>query len=90
MRGFFNKLLRVNLDTDSYTCQDIPDSLLEVTLGGKGLGTHLLLQENPAGVDPLSPECRFIICTGPVTGTRLWGAVSLRGLRQEPGDRRLR
>jgi len=73
MKGFFNRLLRVNLNTGGFAYEDIPDPILEKTLGGKGLGTHLLMRENPAGVDPLSPESKFIICTGPVTGTRLWG-----------------
>ena len=72
MKGFFNRLLRVNLSTAAFTYQSIPDSTLSATLGGKGLGTHLLLTENPAGVDPLTPESTFIIAVGPVTGTRMW------------------
>ena len=73
MKGFFNKLLRVNLDAGTFSYESISDAILQQTLGGKGLGTYLLMKENPPGVDPLSPESKFIICTGPVTGTRLWG-----------------
>ncbi len=40
----------------------------------KGLATHLLLERNPPGVDPLAPENNFIIATGPFCGGRLWGA----------------
>jgi aldehyde:ferredoxin oxidoreductase len=72
MKGFFNKLLRIRLDEKRFAYEEIPDSVLERTLGGKGLGVHLLLAENPPGVDPLSPENRFIITVGPVTGTRMW------------------
>lgn len=72
MKGFFNRLLRINLASQSFAYEDIPDSLLQKTLGGKGLGTHLLMKENAEGVDPLSPENVFIIVTGPVTGTRMW------------------
>jgi aldehyde:ferredoxin oxidoreductase len=72
VNGFFNRLLRVDCAGRRYTYEDIPDSVLEATLGGKGLGAHLLMAENPPGVDPLSPENRFIVTVGPVTGTRMW------------------
>lgn len=72
MKGFFGKLLRINLSCRSFACENLSDAVLANTLGGKGLGMHLLMQENPKGVDPLSPENRFIITTGPVTGTKMW------------------
>ena len=72
MKGFYNRLLRINLTTSQTTHEEIPDSILEKTLGGKGLGTYYLLHENPQGIDPLSPENRLIIAVGPVTGTRMW------------------
>ncbi len=73
MRGFFNRLLRIDLTRQTHTYDEIPDTVLKQTLGGKGLGVHLLLNENPVGVDPMSPENIFAIVTGPVTGTRNWG-----------------
>ncbi len=36
------------------------------------MGVHLLLEENPPRVDILSPENRFIIAVGPLTGTSMW------------------
>jgi aldehyde:ferredoxin oxidoreductase len=72
MKGFFNRLLRIHLDEKSYRYEEIPDSILAATLGGKGLGAHLLLAENPRGVSPLSPDNRFIIAVGPLTGTSMW------------------
>ena len=72
MKGFFNRLLRINLTEKSFRYEEIPDAVLEKTLGGKGLGSYLLMEENPKGVDPLSPENIFIIATGPVTGTNMW------------------
>lgn len=73
MKGFFNRLLRIDLTNKTYVYEDIPDTVLKNTLGGKGLGTHFLLEENPVGVDPLSPEAIVVICVGPVTGTKIWG-----------------
>jgi aldehyde:ferredoxin oxidoreductase len=72
MKGFFNKLLKIDLSVGTFHYEDIPDSVLYNNLGGKGLGAHLLYKENPRGVDPLSPENVFILVTGPATGTKMW------------------
>lgn len=74
MKGFFNKILRINLKTKTSQEKTIPDSVYEAYLGGKGLGTYLLMKENPSGVDPLSPENKLIFCTGPITDTRIYGS----------------
>ncbi|MBD3420418.1 MAG: aldehyde:ferredoxin oxidoreductase, partial [Chitinivibrionales bacterium] len=72
MHGFFNRILHVNLTDEAFYYEELPDSLLRETLGGKGLGTHLLLRENPAGVDPFDEAARLIIAVGPITGTKVW------------------
>ena len=74
MKGFFNKVLRIDLKTKTYKEEQIPDSVYETYLGGKGLGTYLLMKENPPGVDPLSPKNKLIFCTGPITNTRIYGS----------------
>ena len=74
MKGFFNRLLRINLSRKTYRTEPIKDEVLSQTLGGKGLGTYLLLENNPKGVDPLSPDNRFIITLGPVSDTAIPGS----------------
>lgn len=74
MFGFYNLLLRVNASQASFEITPLPDSVLEKKMGGKGLATHLLLENNPAGVDPMSPENHLIFTTGPMSGTGLWGS----------------
>jgi len=74
MKGFFNKILRINLKTRTSREETIPDSVVETSLGGKGLGVHLLLKENPPGVDPFSSQNRLILCLGPVTDSRIYGS----------------
>jgi aldehyde:ferredoxin oxidoreductase len=74
MKGFFNKILRINLKTKTFKEETIPDSIYETYLGGKGLGTYLLMKENPPRVDPLSPGNKLIFCTGPITNTRIYGS----------------
>ena len=73
MNGFHNRLLRIDLSTESLSYEALPDDVLRRSLGGKGLGVHLLMKENPVAVDPLSHDSVFVITTGPVTGTKQWG-----------------
>ena len=72
MKGFYNRLLRIDLSNKQFKFEQIPDSVLERSLGGKGLGSYYLLEENPVGVHPFDPENRLLIAVGPVTGTRMW------------------
>jgi aldehyde:ferredoxin oxidoreductase len=84
MKGFFNKLLRINLSQSTFAYEDLPDEVLKKTLGGKGLGTHLLLQENPPGVKALSPENVFILTAGPITGTNIWSHSRFAAFAKSP------
>lgn len=74
MRGFFGKVLHVDLSNQTHTVEAIDDAVFHRYLGGKGLATHLLLQENPAGVDPFSEKNRLIFALGPVTDTSVPGS----------------
>ncbi|MDI6881006.1 MAG: aldehyde ferredoxin oxidoreductase family protein [Desulfitobacteriaceae bacterium] len=74
MKGFFGKLLRIDLTEQTYVVENIPDAIFRRYLGGKGLGSYLLLQEVPAGVDPLSVANKLIFVTGPATGVDMWGS----------------
>jgi len=74
MKGYFNRILRIDLADRSSRAEELDDDVLEKYLGGKGLATHILLRENPAGVDPLSPENLLIFALGPVSGTAVWGS----------------
>jgi aldehyde:ferredoxin oxidoreductase len=74
MHGFFNKILRINLKTKTYKEEIISDSIYEAYLGGKGLGTYLLMKENPPGVDPLSSKNKLIFCIGSATDSRIYGS----------------
>jgi aldehyde:ferredoxin oxidoreductase len=74
MHGFYNRILKIDVTQRSYAVEEIEDAILRTSLGGKGLATHLLLQNNPPGVDPLGPDNCLILATGPVSGTRIWGS----------------
>ncbi len=84
MQGFFKRLLRINLKTKTYKTEPIADSILEQYLGGKGLSIYLLLNENPVGVDPLSPKNKMIFALGPATDSRIYGSCRHGAFTKSP------
>ncbi len=74
MQGFFNRLLRVDLSKKKTAIEPIPESVLRSYLGGKGLGTYLLLKENPPRIDPFSSQNRLIFTSGPLADTPFYGS----------------
>lgn len=63
------KFLRVNLSSGQIKEEKISDEILRDFIGGRGLGVKILYDELEPGIDPLSPENKILILTGPVTGT---------------------
>jgi len=84
MEGFFNRLLRIDLSKKKTTVEPIPDSILRSYLGGKGLGTFLLLKENPPHVDPFSPQNRLIFTLGPLADTPFYGSSRFAVFTKSP------
>lgn len=68
-RAYCNRILRVDLSTGLIQTTPLPEEVMPLVLGGKGLGAWLLYTEQPACVNPLSPENHLIFHTGPLTGT---------------------
>nr|WP_048817820.1 aldehyde ferredoxin oxidoreductase family protein [Desulforamulus hydrothermalis] len=73
MKGFYGKLLRIDLTNRLYQAESIPEEVLAQYLGGKGLGSYLLWQENVAKADPLGPGNKLIFALGPATGSGFFG-----------------
>ncbi len=73
MDGCYGQILKIDLDARQWHVEAVPEDIQQTYLGGKGLATHLLLENNPAGVDPLAPENTLIFATGPATGSAVWG-----------------
>ena len=74
MKGFFNQLLRINLSKKTIRVEPVQESTIRSYLGGKGLGTFLLLQENRPRIDPFSPQNRIILASGPLADTPFYGS----------------
>ena len=75
MEGFFHRIYVIDLSRQSYEVREIPERVYETLLGGKGIGTYLLLKETGAAPpDPFDPENPVIFAIGPVTGLRIHGS----------------
>jgi aldehyde:ferredoxin oxidoreductase len=73
--GYMGKFLRIDLNEGTVTPEEVPQDLLEDFIGGRGLNSALLYREVPAGADPLGPENRLIVGTGPGNGTIIPGGT---------------
>jgi len=69
MFGWTGKLLRVNLTDGTITKEALNIEDARNYLGGRGLGTKIIMDEVDPKVDPFSPENKLVFMTGPLTGT---------------------
>jgi len=81
MKGVWNKLLRVELNTGKITTEAVPDEVYMNYLGAAGLGAWIMYNEVPAEVKAFDPENRLIFASGPFnqskqTGSGKWSVIS--------------
>ncbi|QVK20811.1 aldehyde ferredoxin oxidoreductase family protein [Mycoplasmatota bacterium] len=69
MFGYMGKLLRVNLTTSDIKIEDLDFEMAKKFVGGRGLGTKILMDEIDPTIDALSPENKIIFINGPMSGT---------------------
>lgn len=74
LNGYGGNILRVNLSTGKITKQPTPPELARDFIGGRGFGAYFLFKEVPSHTDPLSPENKLIISSGPLSGLMIPGA----------------
>ena len=84
MKGFHNKVLHINLSQRSFEEQPVGDQIYTKLLGGKGLATHLLLENAKPGLAPLSEDNVIIFATGPTTDTRIFGSSRYGAFTKSP------
>ncbi|MEE4196127.1 MAG: aldehyde ferredoxin oxidoreductase family protein [Bacteroidales bacterium] len=69
LKGYYGKLLDINLTTGEIKKIHIPEQDIKHFLGGRGLGTKILWDKLPEpGIDPLSPENPLLFMPGPFSG----------------------
>jgi aldehyde:ferredoxin oxidoreductase len=67
--GWTRKILRVNLTEGTCQAEDLNMQWAMDYLGSRGLASKYLVEEIDPKVDPLAPENKLIMATGPLTGT---------------------
>lgn len=82
--GYHGCYLRVDLTTGLATRIDLSTALLRCFIGGSGLGVALLLRENSATVDPLSPEASLAFVFSPLVGSPLTTSAKFAVVSKSP------
>src|SRR3954447_12421260 len=87
--GYFGRALVVDVGDGSSTSFSLDDSILRSTLGGVGLGTYLLSELAPPGVEPLAPEAPLAFVFSPLVGTPLTTSAKFAVVAKSPLTERL-
>lgn len=74
MKFCYGRLLRINLKDRKHVVEEIPQTIFLKYLGGKGVGSYLLLENLDPGIDPLSSDNKLIFTTGFAAGTNMFGS----------------
>ena len=87
--GYFGTALVVDLDGPDSEPLVLGDEVLRATIGGAGLGTHLVSELGPAGVDPLAPAAPLAFVFSPLVGTPLTTSAKFAVVAKSPLTDRL-
>jgi aldehyde:ferredoxin oxidoreductase len=71
--GYNGRILHADLTSGRLTIEEPSEAFYRKYLGGQGLGMYYLLKENPAGVDPLSPDSVMAVTLSVTTGAPISG-----------------
>ena len=87
MAGWSEKILDIDLSTQTYKTYPLDMEMARLFIGGRGLGARLLWDLVGPEVDPLSPENVLIFTNGPLTGTGYQTSNRFSVIDQKPADR---
>jgi len=82
MNGWNGTILRVDLTTGTSSLDEIPRTLLEEYLGGRGLGVRLMREYYQ--LDPFDPAMPLIFAVGPLCGTPAPTSARLSVISRSP------
>jgi aldehyde:ferredoxin oxidoreductase len=84
MFGFHGQLLHIDLNSGKNSRRELEESRLRAFLGGIGLGTSLLYEYAPPGVEPFSPDNPLIFTSAPLVGTGLTTTAKFAVVTKSP------
>ncbi len=83
-KGYAGKYLRIDLTTGRVQPVELDAAMCREWLGGNGWGINILFSEVPVEADPLSPENKLILATGPINGTLMPNSGRLECIAKSP------
>ena len=89
MQGFHGKYLRYDLSRREGRVIELDEAVLRGVLGGVGLGSFLLHEEAPVGVEPLAPEAPLIFVFSPLVGTGITTSAKFAVVAKSPLTNRI-
>lgn len=84
MHGFHGRLLYIDLTSGKSFWRELEEARLRAYLGGIGLGTSLLYEYAPPGVDPFAPDNPLIFASAPLVGTGLTTTAKFAVVTKSP------
>ena len=84
MYGFYGRLLQIDLSTGQSAWRELEEPRLRAFLGGIGLGTSLLYEFAPPGVEPFAPANPLIFTSAPLVGTGLTTTAKFAVVTKSP------
>ncbi len=68
MFGWTGRILRIDLNKMKYHIDRLPEEILGMFIGGRGIAIKILWDELYPGIDPYSPYNKLVIAAGPLSG----------------------
>jgi len=84
MYAYKGKTLRLNLSKKTARVEKVHENLLRRYLGCRGLGAKIYYDEVKPDVNPLEPENKVVLVTGPLTSTPTFGSSKFHLVTKSP------
>jgi aldehyde:ferredoxin oxidoreductase len=82
--GYNGRILHVDLTNGTWTIEEPGEKFFRTYLGGSAMGTYYVLNEMPAGADPLGPDNVLTFFTGVATGAAVSGTSRVSANAKSP------
>lgn len=69
MYGYCGRILRVDLTGKKIGVEPLKQEMILEYIGGRGFAARMMFDELQPGLDPLGPENKIYVLTGPINGT---------------------
>ena len=87
--GYHGRALRIDVSAGIGEFIPLEPAFLRSTVGGVGLGVGILLREQAAGIDPLTPDAPLIFVFSPLVGSPLTTSAKFAVVGRSPLTGRL-